>query len=189
MPDDTSLGARHAVGQTIHRGCLPRRTLRAARRTTRAPSSIFDCSLFASGSSIVATARYKTPGESVFGQTSSRKVKELMRPLCDRISGDPRGARGFGSYRKNCRSGRLLPRTATRVCASRIGASRKHAVRQKRRSTSYGGQIVRRHPKSGPVQNTVLFGTRHFGANRTSLSCCHRLGKTSQRGPGQNQPL
>jgi hypothetical protein len=112
-----------------------------------------------------------------------------MRPLCDRISGDPRGARGFGSYRKNCRSGRLLPRTATRVCASRIGASRKHAVRQKRRSTSYGGQIVRRHPKSGPVQNTVLFGTRHFGANRTSLSCCHRLGKTSQRGPGQNQPL
>jgi hypothetical protein len=87
-----------------------------------------------------------------------------MRPLCDRISGDPRGARGFGSYRKNCRSGRLLPRTATRVCASRIGASRKHAVRQKRRSTSYGGQIVRRHPKSGPVQNTVTIGTRQFGA-------------------------
>ena len=42
-------------------------------------------------------------------------VKILMQPLGDRISGNRRGVRGFGSCRMNCRSDLLLPRTAARV--------------------------------------------------------------------------
>jgi hypothetical protein len=64
----------------------------------------------------------------------------------------------------NGRCGPLLPRAAARVWAYRMGASQEHVACRKRRSTSCGRQIVRRHPKSYPVQNTVPFGTRHFVA-------------------------
>ncbi len=87
-----------------------------------------------------------------------------MRPLGDRISGDPRGAHRFGSCRMTGRFGLQLPRAAARVWASQIGASREHVARRKRRSTSCGRQNVRRHLKSGPVQNTVPSETGRFCA-------------------------
>jgi hypothetical protein len=89
----------------------------------------------------------------------TRRVKRFMRPLGDGISGGHQGAHGFGSSRRSCRSGLILPGAAARVWAYRIGTPREHPARRKRRSTTCGMQIVRSHLKSGPVQNTVILGT------------------------------